>query len=42
MDSKTHWDTIYGTKRPDEVSWFQLEARVSLAIIRRAAWHERP
>jgi SAM-dependent methyltransferase len=35
-DPKTHWDTIYRTKRPDEVSWFQREATVSLDLIRRA------
>ena len=37
MDSKTHWDTVYRTRRPDEMSWFQREARVSLSLIRRAA-----
>ena len=37
MDSKAHWETIYKTKRPDEVSWFQREATISLALIRRIA-----
>jgi len=37
MDAKTHWDTIYRTKQPHEVSWFQREAQVSLALIRRVA-----
>ena len=37
MDSKAHWERIYRTKRPDEVSWFQREAAISLALIRRVA-----
>ena len=37
MDLKTHWETIYRTKQPHEVSWFQREATVSLALIRRVA-----
>jgi len=35
MDSKAHWETIYKTKLPEEVSWFQREATVSLALIQR-------
>ena len=35
MDAKTHWDTIYRTKPPHELTWFQREAQVSLALIRR-------
>ena len=37
MDSKAHWERIYRTKQPDEVSWFQREAAISLALIRRVA-----
>ena len=37
MDSKAHWERIYGTKQPDEMSWFQREATISLALIRRVA-----
>jgi ubiquinone/menaquinone biosynthesis C-methylase UbiE len=37
MDRKAHWETIYQTKRPDQVSWFQREAGMSLAFIRRIA-----
>lgn len=37
MDSKAHWEAIYRTKAPQEVSWFQPEARVSLDLIRRVA-----
>ncbi|OFW15739.1 MAG: methyltransferase [Acidobacteria bacterium RIFCSPLOWO2_12_FULL_67_14] len=37
MDLKAHWETVYRTKRPHEVSWFQREARMSLELIRRIA-----
>lgn len=37
MDIKAHWETIYKTKQPHEVSWFQREATISLALIRRVA-----
>jgi SAM-dependent methyltransferase len=37
MDSKTHWERIYRTKQPHEVSWFQREAAIALALIRRVA-----
>jgi SAM-dependent methyltransferase len=37
MDPKAHWEMIYRTKRPHEVSWFQREATISLALIRRVA-----
>ena len=36
MDSKTHWERVYRTKRPDEVSWFQREPAISAGMIRRA------
>lgn len=36
MDEKAHWESIYRTKSPAEVSWFQSESRVSLELIRRA------
>ena len=32
-DRKDHWETVYRTKRPDEVSWFQAEAELSLRLI---------
>ena len=35
MDTKAHWETVYRTRQPHEVSWFQREAAVSLGIIRR-------
>lgn len=37
MDRRQHWERIYAEKRPDEVSWFQAEARLSLDLITRAA-----
>ena len=37
MKSKAHWEAIYKTKRPHEVSWFQREATISLALISRVA-----
>ena len=30
MDGKAHWEAVYQTRRPDQVSWFQPEARLSL------------
>jgi ubiquinone/menaquinone biosynthesis C-methylase UbiE len=36
-DQKAHWETVYRTKRADELSWFQREPAISLALIRRAA-----
>jgi ubiquinone/menaquinone biosynthesis C-methylase UbiE len=37
MDSRDHWETIYGTKAATDVSWYQLEATVSLQLIRQVA-----
>jgi 2-polyprenyl-3-methyl-5-hydroxy-6-metoxy-1,4-benzoquinol methylase len=37
MDIQAHWETIYGTKAPDEVSWFHPHLQTSLSLIRRAA-----
>jgi 2-polyprenyl-3-methyl-5-hydroxy-6-metoxy-1,4-benzoquinol methylase len=33
---KQHWDKVYGTKEPNQVSWFVPHLRVSLALIDRA------
>jgi len=33
VDRKTHWDTVYRTRRPTEVSWYQAEANLSVRII---------
>jgi SAM-dependent methyltransferase len=34
MDSKEHWERVYATKKPTEVSWFQPHPEVSLRLIR--------
>jgi SAM-dependent methyltransferase len=35
VSSRDHWDAIYRTKTPNEVSWYQAEAALSLDLIRR-------
>ena len=35
-DQKTHWENVYRTKRPNEVSWYQREPSLSLELIARA------
>ncbi|MFN2315775.1 MAG: class I SAM-dependent methyltransferase [Gemmatimonadales bacterium] len=35
MDRSEHWEHVYRTKRPDQVSWFQAEARLSRQLIER-------
>ncbi|MBK8253142.1 MAG: class I SAM-dependent methyltransferase [Polyangiaceae bacterium] len=35
MDIKTHWDNVYTTKLPTQVSWFQPHAARSLEIIQK-------
>src|SRR3954469_3223916 len=37
QDPARHWQTVYETKAPDEVSWFQREPRLSLSLITRVA-----
>lgn len=37
MDAKAHWEKVYRDKGPDQVSWFQAEARLSQALIAQAA-----
>lgn len=37
MDARTHWESIYRSRQPDEVSWYQAEPRRSLELVRRAA-----
>jgi ubiquinone/menaquinone biosynthesis C-methylase UbiE len=37
MDSKEHWESVYRTKGPTAVSWYQPEARVSFELIQRVA-----
>jgi hypothetical protein len=33
MNKKTHWERIYETKAPTEVSWYQEHAQYSLQFI---------
>jgi SAM-dependent methyltransferase len=37
MNREQHWNSIYRSKEPTEVSWYQPEARLSLQLIRRVA-----
>lgn len=32
-----HWESVYRTKSPTQLSWYQPEARLSLGLIRRVA-----
>ena len=36
MDKQTHWENIYETKEPTDVSWFQPHQRKSLELIELA------
>ena len=33
IDSKKHWEKVYETKNPGEMSWTQLEPKTSLDLI---------
>ena len=35
MDPREHWRTVYATKAPDEVSWFEAEPEASIEALRR-------
>ena len=37
MDAEAHWENVYGTKAPDQVSWFRPHLETSLSLIERAA-----
>jgi SAM-dependent methyltransferase len=37
VDSKAHWEHIYETKSPNQVSWFEPDATLSLALVRSVA-----
>ena len=37
MDPKAHWEKVYRTKRPNEVSWYRPHLEVSLQLIEEAA-----
>jgi SAM-dependent methyltransferase len=36
MDPKAHWEQVYRTKSPDEVSWYRPHLELSLGLIERA------
>lgn len=33
MDRKRHWERVYQTKGPTEVSWFQADPTASLRLL---------
>ena len=33
MNRKDHWNQVYQTKAPDDVSWFQTQPAISLKLI---------
>ena len=37
MDTQAHWERVYGTKSPTEVSWFRPHLETSLSLIERVA-----
>lgn len=37
MNSRAHWEQVYKTKGPDQVSWYQAEARLSRRLIERVS-----
>jgi ubiquinone/menaquinone biosynthesis C-methylase UbiE len=37
MDLRSHWERVYRAKGPDQLSWFQSEARMSRELIEQAA-----
>ena len=37
MDAQRHWERVYRTKRPDEVSWYASHLEMSLRLIEDAA-----
>jgi SAM-dependent methyltransferase len=37
MNSKRHWEAVYGTKTPEALSWYRPHLETSIALIERAA-----
>ncbi len=37
LSAKNHWDKVYDTKAPDQVSWYRPHLETSLALIERVA-----
>jgi 2-polyprenyl-3-methyl-5-hydroxy-6-metoxy-1,4-benzoquinol methylase len=36
MNTQTHWENVYGTKAPEQVSWFRRHLETSLSLIERS------
>jgi hypothetical protein len=36
MNTQAHWENVYATRAPDQVSWFCPHLRTSLSLIERA------
>ncbi len=36
MDAKTHWEKVYATKAPNQVSWYRPHLETSIALIERS------
>ena len=36
MDTRRHWEKIYTTRAPEQVSWYRPHLETSLALIERA------
>jgi 2-polyprenyl-3-methyl-5-hydroxy-6-metoxy-1,4-benzoquinol methylase len=41
MDTHNHWEQIYTTKAPDQVSWYRAHLETSLALIKRSVSDRR-
>lgn len=37
VDTRSHWEEVYRTKGPEQVSWYQAEASLSLELIHQVA-----
>jgi 2-polyprenyl-3-methyl-5-hydroxy-6-metoxy-1,4-benzoquinol methylase len=37
MDTRSHWEKVYDTKAPDQVSWFRPHLQMSLSLIEHAS-----
>jgi len=37
MNSRSHWETVYATRDPTEVSWYRAHLEMSLQLVADAA-----
>ena len=37
MNTKSHWESVYGAKAPEAVSWYAAHLRLSLQHVKKAA-----